>query len=128
MGRNNAGTAGFVRYSLVGLSATGIHYALLWALVESAGANAGLSAGIGATAGALAAYLGNRRFTFRSDAPHHRALARFALVASSAALANGLIVWAGTDRLRMHYLMAQLTATALILWFGYLLNRRWSFA
>ncbi|MGH8250094.1 MAG: GtrA family protein [Steroidobacteraceae bacterium] len=123
-----AGTSSIVRYSMVGLAATAVHYALLWALVEIAGVNAGLSAAIGATAGALVAYAGNRRFTFRSRAPHQRALLRFALVAGLAAIVNGFVVWAGTELLQVHYFAAQLVATALVLWLGFLLNRSWSFA
>jgi len=121
-------TASFVRYSLVGGLATFVHYLVLVALVEGAGANPGLSAAIGATCGALAAYAGNRRFTFSSHAPHRQALPRFALVAAGAAIANGTIVWTGTEWLGLHYLLAQVAATALTLVTGFTLNRSWTFA
>jgi len=123
-----AGTAAFLRYSLIGLLATCVHYATLLILVELAGVSAVLSAGLGATFGALAAYAGNHRFTFYSRAPHGQALPRFVAVAAFGAIASGSIVWAGTELLRIHYLIAQLVATALILWTGFLLNRRWTFS
>ncbi len=123
-----AGTAAFFRYSLIGLLATCVHYATLLILVELAGARAVSSTAFGATCGALAAYVGNRQFTFSSRAPHGQALPRFVVVAAFGAIASGSIVWAGTELLHMHYLMAQLVATALILWTGFVLNRRWTFS
>ena len=118
----------FFRYTLVGGLATLVHYVVLVALVELGGVNAGLSATIGASCGALAAYAGNKRFTFDSNAPHHQALPRFLLVAAAGAIANGCFVWAGTELLHMHYLLAQVIATAVILAAGFALNRSWTFA
>ncbi len=118
----------FGRYLLIGLMATAIHYALLMALVELAGAAAAPSAAVGAACGALAAYAGNRRYTFASGAAHGQALPRFLAVAAFGAAANGAIVWAGTQVLDMHYLAAQVVATSIVAWCGFALNCRWSFA
>jgi putative flippase GtrA len=118
----------FGRYLLIGLLATAIHYALLMALVELAGAAAAPSAAFGAACGALAAYAGNHRYTFVGGAAHRRALPRFLAVAALGAAANGAIVWAGTEFLGMHYLAAQVVATTIVVWSGYVLNRRLSFA
>jgi len=118
----------FGRYLLVGLLATASHYALLVALVELAGAQAAPSAAFGAACGAFLAYAGNRRFTFPRRAPHAQALPRFLAVAALGAATNGAIVWTGTKVLGMHYLEAQLLATSTVVWSGFVLNRRWSFA
>jgi putative flippase GtrA len=118
----------FGRYLLVGLLATVIHYALLIALVELGGAAAAPSAAFGAACGALAAYAGNRRYTFAGGAAHGQALPRFLAVAAFGTAANGAIVWAGTQILDMHYLAAQVVATSVVVWCGFVLNRRWSFA
>jgi putative flippase GtrA len=117
----------FGRYLLIGLLATAIHYAVLLGLVEVAHAAAAPSAAFGAACGALAAYAGNRRFTFATQASHRQALPRFLTVAVLAAAANGTVVWAGTELLRMHYLGAQAFATLGVVWGGFTLNRRWSF-
>jgi putative flippase GtrA len=117
----------FGRYLLVGAAATAAHYAILIALVEVAGAAAAPSAAVGATFGALAAYSGHRRFTFPGKAPHARALPRFLAVAAFGAAANGALVWTGTEVAGLHYLAAQLVATAFVVWSGFMLNRRWSF-
>jgi putative flippase GtrA len=55
-------------------------------------------------------------------------LPRYLLVAAGGALANGTIVWLGTELLHWHYLAAQVLATALILVAGFALNRTWTFA
>ena len=121
-------TPAFGRYLLVGLLATAIHYALLMALVELAGLAAAPSAAFGAVCGALAAYAGNRRFTFPGRAVHGQALPRFLAVAAFGAAANAAIVWTGTEVFAIHYLAAQVAATSLVVWSGFVLNRRWSFA
>ena len=115
-------------YSLVGGLATVVHYLVLVSLVELADVSAGLAAATGATCGALAAYAGNRRFTFASDAPHGRALPRFLAVAALGAATSAALVFVGTSWLGLHYLLPQLAATALILAAGFMLNRHWTFA
>ncbi len=118
----------FWRYLLVGMGATALHYVLLLALVEFAGAAAAPSAAFGAACGALAAYAGNRRFTFGAGAAHGQAFPRFLAVAACGSVSNGAIVWTGTEILGMHYMAAQVIATVIVVWSGFALNRSWSFA
>jgi putative flippase GtrA len=120
--------AAFGRYLVVGSAATAVHYAVLMALVELAGAAAAPSAAVGAASGAFAAYAGNRRFTFGARAPHGQAFPRFLSVAALGAGASGTIVWTGTELASLHYLAAQVVATVVVVWSGFMLNRRWSFA
>ena len=117
-----------MRYALVGLLATAIHYLVLVILVELAKVDASVSAGIGALCGALAAYVGNRRYTFAVDAPHRRALPRFLAVAAAGVATSAAFVAMGTRWLDLPYLVPQAAATLLVLLGGYSLNRRWSFA
>jgi putative flippase GtrA len=121
-------TAELGRYIAVGAAATAVHYALLVTLVELAGSASSPAAAFGAVCGALVAYAGNRRFTFSGGAPRSRSLPRFLAVAAFGAAANGVIVWSGTAIAGMHYLAAQVVATAFVVWSGFMLNRRWSFA
>ncbi len=118
----------FIRYTLAGGVATGVHYTLLLVLVEVAGVPAAVSATLGALCGAGVAYLGNRRFTFTgSAAPHDQAIPRFLLVAALGAALNGLIVGAGISVFAWHYLAAQAVATVVVLGLTYRLNRIWTF-
>lgn len=48
-------------------------------------------------------------------------------VAIFGALINGSLVWVGTA-LGLHYLLAQVAATALVVVLSYHLNNRWTFA
>lgn len=119
----------FGRYTLTGGAATAVHYAALFILVEAAHLAAGWAAAIGATAGAFVAYLGNRFFTFTdSRARHRQALPRFLAVAALGAAVSGLMVWLGSAALGVHYLLAQVLATVVVLMTTYRLNRAWSFA
>jgi putative flippase GtrA len=117
-----------LQYAIVGGLATLVHYLVLVGLVEQADTNAALAAMIGAGCGALAAYLGNFRFTFSSNAAHRNALPRFLLVAAGGALASASLVWLGTQVLQLHYLVPQAAATALVFVAGFSMNRRWTFA
>jgi putative flippase GtrA len=118
----------FGRYLLVGSAATAVHYGVLTGLVELAGGAPAPSAAVGAAAGAFAAYAGNHHFTFAPPVAHGQALPRFLAVAAFGVVANGAIVWTGTELAGLHYLAAQVVATLVVLWTGFLLNRRWSFA
>lgn len=117
----------FARYLAVGVLATGVHYLTLLMLVEATGLAAPVSAVLGAAAGALAAYAGNWHLTFARCAAHLQALPRFLIVAGSGAIANGLIVWAGTRHAGMHYLAAQSLASVLVAGVSFAANRAWTF-
>ena len=116
----------FGRYILVGIVATSVHYLILLTMVEKFGCYAPVSAATGALCGAFVAYAGNWHFTFLRSADHGHALPRFLLVAGWGALANGLIVWAGTS-IGLHYFLAQVAATVLVLVMTFQINRRWTF-
>lgn len=120
--------ARFWRYGLSGAVATGVHYALLTALVAGAWAQPGPASAFAAGVGALVAYLLNRRYTFGAVAPHRRALPRFLLAATLGAAGNGLIVGGVSAAWGWHYLAAQALATVTILFLTFQLNRRWAFA
>lgn len=118
-------------YTLAGAAGTALHYIVFLALTTHAPhANAiytALAATAGALAGAALNYLLNHRHVFRSQSPHRRTAPRFALVAATTLVLNGLIVGAlsaaGTEPLP-----AQLAASAVTLASGFVVNRHWSFA
>lgn len=117
----------FARYVMSGGVATGVHYVVLVALVESSLLAPAPAAMTGAACGALVAYAGNRRFTFDSRACHCVALPRFLLVAALGVVLNGALVGAGTAILEWHYLGAQVAATIAVVTVTYHLNRHWTF-
>ena len=70
-----------VRFILIGLLATGVHYGLLRLLVDVAQVpSAGVANGLAAIGGIATSYLGNRLFVFRHDGAQGAALVRFLAV------------------------------------------------
>ena len=114
----------FIRYGTVGALATATHYALLVLVVEAFGWPAWLGSGLGAVVGAQVAYAGNRRWTFAHRGRLAASWPRFQALLG--ALAGMAIVAAGV-RLGLHYLLAQVVATAAGLLLTFAVNRRWTF-
>ncbi|MDQ6679629.1 MAG: GtrA family protein [Pseudomonadota bacterium] len=116
----------FLRYSAVGALATAVHYLVLMLAVEGAGWPASLAAGLGAVVGAQVAYLGNRRFTFAHRGAIRQSWLRFQSTAALGALISMTIVAVGVH-IGWHYLLAQATATGLVLAITFAINRVWAF-
>jgi len=114
------------RYAAFGAVGTALHYLVLVGLVQGFGANIAFAAMAGATAGALCNYQLNRSFNFRSTRPHREALPRFLMIAAVGVFLNGLIVGL-LNAAGMHYMLAQVFATALILLINYQASKLWIF-
>jgi putative flippase GtrA len=125
----NAGTQAlrFLRFSLVGAVATALQYAVLVAGVNLLHAPPPAASGIGFALSACASYLLNYNFTFVSVKPHDRASARFALVALIGLTINVALMAVFSELLHMHYLVAQIVVTALVLLWSFWGHARWSF-
>ena len=116
----------FVRFAVVGGIATAIQYAILILLVRGFGMAPTPASSIGFVLSAVVNYLLNYRFTFQSNRPHAPAAAKFALLAGAGLLINAaimhLMVAAG-----VHYLLAQVCATAVVLFWNFIGNTLWTF-
>ncbi|MEQ1617837.1 MAG: GtrA family protein [Terricaulis sp.] len=117
----------FAKFAMVGALGTGVHYALMFTLIEAVDWPAEAATTLGAACGAGVNYLLNYRFTFRSSARHPIALTKFVAVAAIGLLINAAIVAALTRLLALDPLPAQLAATAVVLAWGFLANRTWTF-
>ncbi len=118
----------FSLFTLVGAVGSVAHYLLLIVLVELADSDAVITSMAGALLGAIINYLLNHRYTFRSDRRHREALPRFLAVAAVGFALNALLMWLGVDVAGLHYLLAQVLATVLVLVWNWLGNRLWTFA
>jgi putative flippase GtrA len=116
----------FARFALVGAVATAIQYALLILLVRGLHLPPTPASSIGFVVSAAANYLLNYHFTFESERPHGPAAARFALLAGAGLLLNAIImhVLVGAG---VHYLIAQVCATAVVLLWNFIGNSLWTF-
>jgi putative flippase GtrA len=117
----------FVRYVGAGAVGTAVHYVVLITLVQLAGASAVLASTMGAIVGALVNYFLNHRFTFFSRRAHRRALPRFFAVAGAGVLLNAAVMAAMLAVSPLHYLIAQVVATGVVLFAGFLANSKWTF-
>ena len=116
-----------IRFLLVGGFATALQYLILITLVQAGMAGPVVASSIGFTLSALANYALNKRFTFASPHRHRVALPRFAAVALSGLTINGAMVWLLADVAALHYVIAQIGATACTLAWNFALNRLWTF-
>lgn len=117
----------FITYAGVGSLGTVAHYLLLLFLVEKLHIAAYQGAIAGFLLGAVINYYLNHRITFRSQMRHHEALPKFLIVATiGVALTGALMAWA-TEQRHLHYFIAQLITTALLLVLTFLGNRLWTF-
>jgi putative flippase GtrA len=118
--------AQFIRYATAGAVGTGVHYSLLLVLVEVARIGAVPASTCGAIAGAFVNYALNYRFTFRSTRPHAEALVKYFTVTAIGIAMNALVVAAATHQ-GLHYMVAQVLATGIVLLVAFIANRTWTF-
>lgn len=119
--------ARFLRFAVVGAVGTGAHYALLLALVEGAGVAPVAGSVAGFLLGALVNYTLNRTLVFASDRAHVEALPRFLAVAGTGLCWNALLMYGLVDLFGLHYLLAQILTTGLLLGWHYVGNALWTF-
>jgi len=117
----------FVFFAGIGAVGTIVQYVTLAGLVEIAGIKPVLASAIGLVLGALVNYLLNYRFTFRSVKRHRETMPKFLAIALIGLLLNTLIMEIGTEMIRLHYLLAQVVATGLVLLWTFTGNRLWTF-
>lgn len=117
----------FATFFGVGALATALHYAVLVALVQAAGADPVAAALAGYCAGGLASYWLNRTRTFRSDRPHAEAGWRFAAVMAVGFLLTWGLMTLLVDRLGLPYLLAQMAATGVVLVWNFIAHKWWTF-
>lgn len=117
----------FIRFAAVGAVGTLAHYALLLTLVEGFGASPLVGATAGFVLGAVVNYALARLLVFDSDRTHVEALPRFFAVATIGLAWTALLMTLFVDVFGLHYLLAQLATTALLLLWHYAGNAVWTF-
>ena len=117
----------FLLFSTAGGFAAIGHYGTLIALSELAGTPPLPASLAGFLVGGVISYVLNYRFTFRSTKQHGEALTKFLTVAAVGLVLNGAVMAALTGGARLHYLAAQVAATAVVLVWTFLCNRYWTF-
>lgn len=117
----------FTKFLIVGGSCTALQYLCLWLLVHFAQVDPTLASSIGFVLSAVLNFHLNHYFTFGSGAPYARAAASFALVSGIGLLLNAALMKVLTDGLLLHYLLAQVVTTAIVLCWNFGANKWWTY-
>jgi putative flippase GtrA len=117
----------FLRFAGVGGVCTLLQYLTLVVLVNVFALAAVIASTIGFIVSAMLNYYLNHVYTFRSDAPHQRALPRFGAIAGVGVLLNAAVVAVLHSRMSVHYLLAQVAATFVTLIWNFMAHRTWTF-
>lgn len=119
--------AKFMKFSGVGAVATALQYLILIGLVQLAAISATLASAIGFVVSAVVNYLLNYHFTFSSRECHREASVKFVAVAVMGLIGNTSIVRLGTEVWDVHYLLAQMVATIVVVLLTFTGNYVWTF-
>ena len=125
--RESGIVAQFLKFAASGAVGTAIHYGLLIGLREWLSLDAVLASGIGFGCGAVVNYYLAHRIVFRSTARHQTALPAFMVVALIGLALNTAMMFVLAQRVGIHYLLAQVTATGVVLCWNFAVNRLWTF-
>ena len=117
----------FLQFSIIGAWATGLHYLIMFSLVEGYGVNAVTATSIGFALSSLFNYAANYRYTFKSQKKHSEAYSKFMTVALGGFFLNGAVVATLLEVVHLHYVFAQIFATASVLVWNFCGNYFWSF-
>lgn len=117
----------FFSFVLVGAIATAIHYGVLILCVQGFAVSPTLATTAGFLVSAVANYALNYRLTYNSDRPHLETAGKFVIVSSIGAAGNAAIMHVGAVVMSWPYLLVQLGATAVILFWNFIGNYLWSF-
>ena len=123
MARNAIMFVQFIRYVIVGIITTSIHYLILYVLLQRLGWYGVLSTSIGLVISAATNFVVNYQFTFHSNAKMIDALWRFAVVITLGMSINAGIFWLLVTRLSWFYLSGQVVATVAVLFWNFLFSR-----
>ena len=120
------------RYSIpayigAGGIATGSHYVTTVLLVELLAMRPVIASALGFGVGALVKYCLNYFVAFRSDERHSVAVPRFVVMLALMLGLNTLVFALLNEGAGLHYMVAQVATTILLIPPGYLMSRLWVF-
>ncbi len=117
----------FTAFALVGVIVTAIHFCVLILLVEGFTVAPIPATVVGSLISVATSYLLNYRLTFNSAKPHVEAAGKFIIVSTTGMLGNAAIMYFGASVMSWPYLLVQVGAAAVILFWNFFGNYFWSF-
>lgn len=117
----------FLAFATVGAVATAVQYGILAVLVELAGWRPAAASALGFCVSVLVNYWLNFHLTFAGRAGHRQAALRFVGVAAVGLGINTTVMLLLAPVPAVHYLLAQVLATALALTWNFAASHLWAF-
>ena len=114
-------------FLIVGSTAACVHFGILWLGVVRLKLEGTLSTTLGFIIAYVVSYILNYFWTFKSKASHGVAFFRFVLIAVCGSLLNALIFAGVKYGFDTHFLLAQVAATGIVLFWNFSLYRIWAF-
>lgn len=118
----------FASFASAGALGTIVHYLVLLGLVSIFLAHPVTASILGSLAGAMVNYLLSHHWVFRSKRRHSETLSKFVAVGGLGLVLNAAIMYVLVTIASIHYLLAQIAATGIVLFWNFLGNRFWTFA
>jgi len=115
----------FIKFTIVGLYSTGLHYLVLLFVVELLALSPLVGSMVGYCAGAITNYYLNLRYTFQSTAKHRSAVPKFIVM-----VVCGFVINAGCMYLLtfLPYMISQIIATGCVFFWNFVVGKFWTFA
>lgn len=120
--------AQFASFTSAGALGTIVHYLVLLGLVSIFSLRPVAASILGSLAGAIVNYLLSHHWVFRSERNHSETLSKFVAVGGVGLALNAAIMHVLVTIADMHYLLAQVAATGIVLFWNFFGNRFWTFA
>ena len=117
----------FLKFAVVGVMGTIVHYAVLLGLVEVAHLDPVFSSALGAIAGALVNYVLNYHVSFQSTGSHRQLGPKYLVIAFSCFFLNTLFMYLLVDGLSFDYRISQIAVSVVLLIWNFLAARAWVF-
>lgn len=118
----------FASFASAGALGTIAHYLVLLGLVSIFLAHPVTASILGSLAGAMVNYLLSHHWVFHSKRKHSETLSKFVAVGGLGLVLNAAIMYVLVTIASIHYLLAQIAATGVVLFWNFLGNRFWTFA
>lgn len=115
------------RYLVSGGTGAIVHFTVLTILVELVELNPTVATSIGFVLGSIVNYTLQYHWTFDADGPHHVMFTRYAAVTATTLSINAALFWTFTNIFGIHYLIAQVMSTGMMVVVNYLINRYYTF-
>ena len=116
-----------VKYGIVGLIGTIVHFAVLIALVEWGHIHPVVSSTIGFIIVLVLSYLLNRNWTFSNDHSNNKSFIKYTVVSITGLLLNIFIMFTVVEIVHGSYLIGQCMVMIIVPPSNYLLNYYWTF-